>query len=71
MLFIQRGRVEGASAFPAVSRVCAALLCGRTGRLTAGNGGFRPGQYPRIYGLVFDPAVRVSLGHPSHMEYRI
>ena len=31
-------------AFSAVNRVCTALLCGRAGRLTAQNGGFRPGR---------------------------
>ena len=32
------------SAFPAADRFCMAVLYGRAGRLTAGNGGFRPGQ---------------------------
>jgi hypothetical protein len=27
-----------------------ALLCGRAGRLTSQNGGFRPGQVPHFFG---------------------
>ena len=45
---LQAGPGPGASAalaFPIVKRFCIALLCGRTGRLTAKNSGFWPAQW--------------------------
>ena len=39
-----RGGVSVSLAFPTVDWFSAARLCGRAGRLTAKNGGFRPGR---------------------------
>jgi hypothetical protein len=38
------GGVQTTFAFCIVNPICMALLHGRAGRLTAHNGGFRPGQ---------------------------
>jgi hypothetical protein len=42
--------IYAASAFTAADRFCMAVLCGRAGRLTAENGGHRPGQNPNSKG---------------------
>ena len=49
-------------AFPMTKRFCAARLHGRGGRVTAQNGGFRPGQDAgmsnfEIYHHTFDPGT--------------
>ena len=40
--------------------MCVALLYGRAGRLTAENGGFRPGQYHACGAVVVLDAMRES-----------
>jgi hypothetical protein len=44
------GGAEATLAFSVGNRFCTALLYGRTGRLTAQNGGVRPGQWNKYKG---------------------
>ena len=54
--------VYAPSLFPTVNRFCMAVLHGFARRLTAQNGGFRPGQCPRAGRPVPGPECSVDWG---------